>query len=122
FRNRIMYPIIRPGGYVIGFGGRVIDDSLPKYLNSSDSPVFNKSSTLYGLNLIKRGQPIEHVIITEGYMDVITLYQYGFKNVVASLGTALTQQQARLLRRYTGEVYIAYDGDKSGQQATLRGL
>ena len=122
FRNRIMFPIIRPGGYVIGFGGRVIDDSLPKYLNSTDSPVFNKSSTLYGLNLVKRGQLLEYMIITEGYMDVITLYQYGFKNTVASLGTALTHQQARLLRRYTGEVYIAYDGDKSGQQATLRGL
>ena len=88
FRNRIMFPIIRPGGYVIGFGGRVIDDSLPKYLNSTDSPVFNKSSTLYGLNLVKRGQLLEYMIITEGYMDVITLYQYGFKNTVASLGTA----------------------------------
>ena len=122
FRNRIIFPIVRPGGYVVGFGGRVIDDSLPKYLNSSDSPIFNKSSTLYGLNLIKRGQMLEYMIITEGYMDVITLYRFGFKNAVASLGTALTQQQVKLLRRYTNQVYIAYDGDKAGQQATLRGL
>jgi len=99
-----------------------MDDSLPKYLNSSDSPVFNKSNTLFGLNLIKTASSVEHIIIAEGYMDVVTLYQFGFKNAVASLGTSLTQQQAKLIRRYTQDVYIAYDGDAAGQKATLWGL
>jgi len=122
FRNRIMFPIIHPRGMVIGFGGRVLDDSLPKYLNSSDSLIFNKSSTLYGLNLVRKQLPIENLIIVEGYMDVISLHQFGFKNAVASLGTSLTREQAKMLRRYAGEVYIAYDGDTAGQKATLRGL
>jgi DNA primase len=122
FRNRVMFPIIHPRGTVIAFGGRVLDDSLPKYLNSSDSPVFNKSSVLFGLNLAKKERPLKNIIIVEGYMDVITLHQYGFKNAVASLGTSLTQGQASLIRRYTREVFIAYDGDAAGQRATLRGL
>lgn len=122
FRNRVIFPIIKPRGLVAGFGGRVMDESLPKYLNSSDSPVFKKSSTLFGLNLIRRAKSLENIIIAEGYMDVIALYQFGFKNAIASLGTALTSQQAKLIRRYTREVYIAYDGDAAGQQATLRGL
>lgn len=122
FRNRIIFPIIHPRGMVLGFGGRVMDDSLPKYLNSSDSPVFNKSNTLFGLNLVKKLRPLENIIIVEGYMDVITLHQYGFGQAVASLGTSLTQDQARMLRRYAMDVYIAYDGDAAGQSAALRGL
>ncbi|MFO7295953.1 MAG: DNA primase, partial [Clostridia bacterium] len=122
FRHRVIFPIIKPRGLVVGFGGRVLDDSLPKYLNSPDSPVFQKSNTLFGLNLIKPGSSPDYIIIAEGYMDVVTLHQYGFKNAVASLGTSLTQQQAKLIRRYTQQVYIAYDGDTAGQKATLRGL
>ena len=122
FRNRVVFPIIKPRGLVVGFGGRVLDDSLPKYLNSPESPVFHKSSTLFGLNLIRGGSSLDHMIIAEGYMDVVTLHRFGFKNAVASLGTSLTQQQAKLIRRYTQQVYIAYDGDTAGQKATLRGL
>lgn len=122
FRNRVIFPIIKPRGLVVGFGGRVLDDSLPKYLNSPESPVFHKSSTLFGLNLIRAGSSLDHMIIAEGYMDVVTLHQFGFKNAVASLGTSLTQHQAKLIRRYTQQVYIAYDGDVAGQKATLRGL
>lgn len=122
FRNRVIFPIIKPRGLVVGFGGRVLDDSLPKYLNSPESPVFQKSATLFGLNLIRAGSSLDHIIIAEGYMDVVTLHQFGFKNAVASLGTSLTQQQAKLIRRYAQQVYIAYDGDTAGQKATLRGL
>lgn len=122
FRNRIIFPIIDYRDRVVGFGGRVLDDGLPKYLNSPDSPVFNKSNILFGINIVKRLRPIDSIIVVEGYMDVITLHQYGIKNVVASLGTSLTEGQAKLLRRYTRDVYIAYDGDSAGQQATLRGL
>ena len=122
FRNRIIFPIIHPRGMVLGFGGRVMDNSLPKYLNSPDSPTFNKSANLFGLNLTNKVRPLEYMIIVEGYMDVISLYQYGFPQAVASLGTSLTTDQAKLLRRHASEVYIAYDGDAAGQNATLRGL
>jgi len=122
FRNRIIFPIIDYRDRVIGFGGRVLGDGLPKYLNSPESPVFDKSNTLFGINLIKRLRPLDSIIVVEGYMDVITLYQYGIKNVVASLGTSLTEGQAKLLRRFSKDIYIAYDGDSAGQQATLRGL
>ena len=122
FRNRIMFPIIDHRERVVGFGGRVMDDSLPKYLNSSESPIFNKSNILFGINLVKKQRPIDHLIIVEGYLDVIALYEYGLRNAVASLGTALTQDQAKLLRRYTSNIYIAYDGDTAGQKATARGL
>lgn len=122
FRNRIMFPIINQSGYVVGFGGRVMDDSVPKYLNTSESPVFNKSNVLFGLNLAKKERPLTHIIIVEGYMDVITLYRYGYHNAVASLGTALTPEQAGLIRRYAGEAIIAYDGDTAGQQAALRAI
>ncbi len=122
FRNRLMFPIIDHRDRVVGFGGRVLDDSLPKYLNSSESPIFSKSNILFGLNLAKKQRPIDHLIIVEGYLDVIALYEYGFYNAVASLGTALTQDQAKLLRRYTSNIYIAYDGDTAGQKATARGL
>lgn len=122
FRNRIIFPIIDYRDRVIGFGGRVLDDGLPKYLNSPESPVFDKRNTLFGINLVKKLRPLDSIIVVEGYMDVITLYQFGIKNVVASLGTSLTEGQAKLLRRYAREVYIAYDGDSAGQKATLRGL
>lgn len=122
FRNRIMFPIINQSGYVVGFGGRVMDDALPKYLNTSESSIFNKSKVLFGLNIAKKERPLANIIIVEGYMDVITLYRYGYHNVVASLGTALTPEQASLIRRYAGEAIIAYDGDIAGQKATLRGI
>ena len=122
FRNRVIFPIINQKGLVLGFGGRVLDASLPKYLNSSDSPTFNKSRNLFGLNLAGKARPLKFLIIVEGYMDVITLHQFGFPQAVASLGTSLTEEQARLMRRYASEVYIAYDGDTAGQKATLRAL
>lgn len=122
FRNRVIFPIIDHRDRVVGFGGRILGDGMPKYLNSPDSPVFDKSNTLFGINIVKRQRPIDSIIVVEGYMDVITLHQFGIKNAVASLGTSLTEGQARLLRRYTKDVYIAYDGDSAGQQATLRGL
>ncbi len=122
FRNRAMFPIINQRGLVLGFGGRVLDGSLPKYLNSSDSPTFSKSRNLFGLNLAGKARPLKFLIIVEGYMDVITLHQFGFPQAVASLGTSLTEEQARLMRRYIPEVYIAYDGDAAGQKATLRAL
>ena len=123
FRNRIMFPIINPKGKVIGFGGRVMDDALPKYLNSPETEVFNKSQTLYGLNLAKNNQgDKKQLIIAEGYMDVIALHMHGFNNSVATLGTALTADHGRLMRRYADEVIICYDSDFAGQKATLRSL
>ena len=122
FRNRIMFPIMNTRGMVLGFGGRVIDDSMPKYLNSSDSPTFNKSFNLFGLNLAAKVRPLEFLILVEGYMDVIALHQYGFPQAVATLGTSLTPGQAKLMRRFASEVYIAYDGDEAGQKATMRAL
>jgi DNA primase len=121
FRNRIIFPIFDIMGNVIGFGGRSLGDIPPKYMNSPETIVYNKRQSLYNLNLAKKfGR--EKIIIVEGYMDVISLYQRGVKNVVASLGTALTEGQARLLKNYTDEVIIAYDSDTAGQLATLRGL
>lgn len=123
FRNRIIFPIINPKGKVIGFGGRVMDDSLPKYLNSPETEVFNKSQTLYGLNLAKNNlSDKKQLIIAEGYMDVIALHTYGFNNAVATLGTALTAEHGRLMRRYADEIIICYDSDFAGQKATLRSL
>lgn len=123
FRNRVMFPVFDYSGKVIGFGGRVLDDSKPKYLNSPETLVFQKGTNLYGLNFaIKNKIPDRYFIIVEGYMDVITLQQYGITNVVASLGTALTSNQARLLKRYADKVIISYDADIAGQTATLRGL
>ncbi|MBF4692059.1 DNA primase [Fusibacter ferrireducens] len=123
FRNRIMFPIINPKGKVIGFGGRVMDDSLPKYLNSPETEIFNKSKTLYGLNLAKNAlQEKKQLIIAEGYMDVIALHLNGFTNAVATLGTALTKEHGRLMRRYADEVIICYDSDIAGQKASLRSL
>ncbi|MGL5085469.1 MAG: DNA primase, partial [Clostridium sp.] len=123
FRNRVMFPVFDYRGKVIGFGGRVLDDSKPKYLNSPETLVFQKGTNLYGLNFaIKNKIPDRFFIIVEGYMDLITLHQYGITNVVASLGTALTTNQARLLKRYADKVIISYDADVAGQTATLRGL
>ncbi|WP_132241873.1 DNA primase [Marinisporobacter balticus] len=123
FRNRVMFPIINTTGKVIAFGGRVLGDFQPKYLNSPETPAFNKGNNLFGLNFAKNEVTQKHqIIVVEGYMDVISLYQNGIKNVTASLGTALTKNQANLLKRYAGEVVIAYDTDTAGQAATLRGL
>ncbi len=122
FRNRVMFPIIDLKGNVIGFGGRVMDDSKPKYLNSPDTPVFNKGYNLYGLNQVKKLTSIDNILIVEGYMDTIALHQYGVSNTVASLGTAFTEHQAKLLKRFSNEIVISYDADVAGQSATFRGL
>ena len=122
FRNRVMFPIIDRRMRVIGFGGRVMDDSKPKYLNSPETPIFNKRYNLYGIHTLNKMKSVDKIIIVEGYMDVISLHQAGFTQVLASLGTALTQGQAKLLKRYSDEIYICYDGDTAGQKATLKGL
>ncbi len=122
FRNRVIFPVFNYRGKVIGFGGRVIDDSKPKYLNSPESPLFKKGENLYGLNFALKSDYNRTFIIVEGYMDCITLHQYGITNVVASLGTALTMSQAKLLKKYADNIIISYDADLAGQNATLRGL
>ena len=123
FRNRVMFPVFDVKGNVIGFGGRVLDDSKPKYLNSPETILFHKGTNLYGLNFATKNRFDDRtVIIVEGYMDCISLHQYGITNAVASLGTALTVNQARLLKRYADKVIIAYDADFAGQNATMRGL
>ena len=124
--GRLIYPIINAMDEVVAFGGRVLQKTnFAKYKNTKETLVFNKSKTLYNINLLKKlkkEQTINEVIIVEGYMDTISLYQAGFKNVVASMGTSLTQDQARLLKRYTSNVLISYDGDSAGQNANMRGL
>lgn len=122
FRNRIIFPIIDTRARVIGFGGRVLDRSLPKYLNSPDTVVFNKGNHLYGLNIISKNQNRKRILLVEGYMDVISLNTKGVDYSVASLGTALTETQGKLLKRYGEEVYICYDGDSAGVKATLRAI
>jgi len=122
FRNRIIFPVFDLRGRVIGFGARVMDDSKPKYLNSPETPIFHKGTNLYGLNFALKNSKEKDLIIVEGYMDCISLSQSGIKNVVASLGTALTKEQAKLLKRYSQEVFISYDADNAGQMATQRGL
>lgn len=121
FRKRVMFPIQDTRNKVIAFGGRVTDDSKPKYINSPENIVYSKGRHLFGFNVAKRGE-LKNIIIVEGYMDAISLYQRGITNVVASLGTALTEAQGRLLRRYSERVTIGYDSDGAGQAATLRGL
>ncbi len=121
FRGRVIFPIIATTGRVIAFGARALNNETPKYINTGDTPIFNKRANLYGLNLLK-GRTFSDLIMVEGYMDVISLLQYGVDNAVASLGTALTRDQARLMKRYANTVYISYDGDSAGQAATLRGL
>lgn len=121
FRNRVIFPIIDLRGSVIGFGGRVMDDSKPKYLNSPDTPVFKKSRNLFSLNFAK-AEIKDKLILAEGYMDVIAIYAAGFHNVVATLGTSLTEEQARLMSKYSSEIIIAYDSDGAGQTATHRAI
>ncbi len=121
FRGRLMFPIIDVRGNVIAFGGRVLDDSKPKYLNSNDTPVFNKSANLFGLNYAKKTKQ-SRFILAEGYMDVISLHQAGFDCAVASLGTSLTAEQARIISRYTDKCVISYDADEAGQKAAQRAI
>ncbi len=121
FRNRVMFPIIDVSGNVIAFGGRVMDDSKPKYKNSSDTPVFKKSRNLFALNFARLACE-ETLILCEGYMDVIALHSAGFTNAVATLGTAITAEQARMMSRYTKKVIISYDADEAGQKAAMRAI
>ena len=121
FWNRVMYPIMDINNKVIGFGGRVMGDGMPKYLNSPETRIFDKSRNLYGMNLARTSRK-DHLIICEGYMDVIALHQAGFNNAVASLGTAFTGLQANLMKRYTKEVLVCYDSDGAGTQAALRAI
>lgn len=121
FRNRLMFPIIDVRGNVIGFGGRVMDDSTPKYLNSPETLIFNKRRNLFAMNFVKKSK-LGYIILTEGYMDAIALHQYGFDCAVASLGTSLTQEHADMLSKYTDEIVLTYDGDAAGQNATQRAI
>lgn len=121
FWNRVIFPIMDVNGRVIGFGGRVMGDGKPKYLNSPETKVFDKSRNLYGLNIARTSRK-KNILVCEGYMDVISLHQAGFQNAVASLGTALTSQHASLLRRYTEEVILTYDSDEAGIKAALRAI
>lgn len=120
FRNRIVFPIIDIKNRVIGFGGRVLDNTMPKYLNSQDTLVFSKGYNLYGLNLIKKYSDRKRILLVEGYMDVISLFNKGINYSVASLGTAFTEAQAKLLKRYGKEVFICYDSDHAGINATIK--
>ena len=116
FRSKVMFPIIDTSGNIVAFGGRVLDNSKPKYINSSDTPAFNKKRNLFALNYAKNSCA-EQLILCEGYMDVIALHEFGFENAVATLGTAITSEQARLISRYTKQVIITYDSDEAGQRA-----
>ncbi len=122
FRNRLMFPIIDVRGNVIAFGGRTLGDDQAKYMNSPETPVFHKGRNLFALNLAKQVGMKEGIVLVEGYMDVISLYQRGICNVVAGLGTALTEEQARLLRRYAACVYVCYDSDEAGQKAAQKAI
>ena len=121
FWNRVMFPIMDVNSRVIGFGGRVMGDAKPKYLNSPETPIFDKSRNLYGLNRARSSRK-PYFLLCEGYMDVIAMHQAGFTNAVASLGTALTAGHASLIRRYVQEVYLTYDSDEAGTKAALRGI
>ncbi len=123
YRNRLMFPIVTQAEKHVGFGGRVLDDSLPKYINSSESIVFHKSKILYGLDQTSKYiRTKDYVIVVEGYMDLLALYSHGVQNVVATLGTALTPQHAKLISRYTSKVVLLFDGDKAGQAAAKKSL
>ncbi|MFN3333506.1 MAG: DNA primase, partial [Caldilinea sp.] len=123
FRNRVLFPICDRQGRVIGFGGRVLDDGVPKYLNTSETPLFIKSHIVYGLDLAHRSiRERDQVVIVEGYMDVIAAHQHGYTNVVACMGTSLTAEQLQQLQRQTNNFVLALDADAAGQQATIRGL
>ena len=121
FRNRLMFPIIDVRGNVVGFGGRVLDQSEPKYLNSNETLIFNKRKNLFGMNFARKTKE-PNIILVEGNIDVVTLHQFGFDNAVASLGTSLTEDQVTLLSRYTDEVILTYDGDEAGQRAAKRAI
>lgn len=121
FWNRVIFPIMDVNNKVIGFGGRVMGDGSPKYLNSPETKVFDKSRNLYGLNFARTSRK-SYLLLCEGYMDVIALHQAGFTNAVASLGTALTQGHANLMKRYTEQVYITYDNDGAGRNAAVRAI
>ncbi|HHT49974.1 MAG TPA: DNA primase, partial [Eubacteriaceae bacterium] len=122
FRNRLIFPVFNLTNKIIAFGGRVLDKTLPKYINSPETIIFSKGNNLYGLNKAKNNIKDGQIIIAEGYMDVISLYEHGLDNVVASLGTALTKEQGKILSRYAEEIILAYDGDDAGRQATLRAI
>lgn len=126
FRSRIVFPIFNPHEKVIAFGGRVLGDEMPKYLNSPETPIFRKRRELYCLHLAKRAlaasSEARRVLIVEGYLDAIRLHANGFQNVVATLGTSLTQEHVQILKRYVDEAIVLFDGDKAGEQASLRGL
>lgn len=122
FRSRAIFPIIDAQGQILGFGGRAMGDAQPKYLNTSDTPVFNKRKGVYAANMLRKQRDLKRVILVEGYMDVVALIQHGVNGVVATLGTALTNEQARLLKRYAPEIWVSYDGDSAGQHAIMRAL
>lgn len=122
FRGRVMFPIINAQGRVLGFGGRAMGDAQPKYLNTAETPVFNKRLGLYALNMAQKERSIGRLVLVEGYMDTVSLRKHGVQGVVATLGTALTEEQAKLMKRYAPEVWISYDGDSAGQKAALRAL
>ncbi len=121
FRGRVMFPIIDVRGNVVAFGGRVLDDSMPKYLNSPETPLFSKGRNLFALNRARKTK-FDYLLLVEGYMDVIALHSVGFDNAVASLGTALTEEQAKLLSRHKSKIIICYDADEAGQKATTRAI
>lgn len=122
FRNRVMFPIINRYGQTIGFGARAMGAAQPKYLNSADSLIFNKRYNVYGINLLRRMRNLQNLVLVEGYLDVISLSMHGVANTVATLGTALTAEQVRLIKNYAPEIWVAYDGDEPGQTAALRAL
>lgn len=122
FRDRAIFPIINARGKILGFGGRIMGKGEPKYLNTSDTPVFNKRNNMYGLNFFKDSPGIKRLVLVEGYMDTVALLKSGITGVVATLGTALTEEQVRLMKRYAHEVWISYDGDAAGRKAALRAL
>lgn len=123
FRNRIMFPIFNERGYIVAFGGRVLDSSLPKYINSPETPVYSKSGTLYGLNFSRKGiREKGYAILVEGYMDVVIPFQHGVNNIVATSGTALTPRQVSMLKRHADTAVLIFDADQAGESASLRGL
>lgn len=122
FHNRVMFPIISAQGKVLGFGGRAMGNAQPKYLNTAETVIFNKRLNLYGLNFVRSERHVGRLVLVEGYMDTLSLRKWGVQGVVATLGTALTEDQAKLMKRYASEVWVSYDGDPPGQKAALRAL
>lgn len=120
YRNRIMFPTCDAKGNVIAFGGRVLDDTTPKYITTSDNAIYTKAQNLYGMNIAKDYCQEKSLIIVEGYFDVITLHQHGIKNVVALMGTAITEEQVKLIRKYANKVVVILDSDRAGQVATTK--